>query len=165
VVSKIFEQKKSSINMSEQIDGVSFVPRRIIPSAQGEVKHLLKNTDPEFSTESLPFGEAYLSILYPGFRKDWKLHTKCLQRLYVLVGMVEFAMYDARENSPTYGKFQREMIGVDRHGILIIPPGVIATWRNVTEGNTMILNLATLPHDPEESKIIPFEEIPFQWDE
>lgn len=146
------------------IEGVSFVPRRVIPSAQGEVRHLLKCTDPEFNADTLPFGEAYASILYPGFRKDWKLHTKCVQRLFVLVGVIEFALYDGRENSSTFGQFQRELVGGDRHGLLIIPPGVYATWRNKTEGNTLILNLATLPHDPAESKIIPFEEIVFSWE-
>ncbi len=146
------------------IEGVVFVPRRVITGAQGEVRHLLKNTDAEFSLQSLPFGEAYVSILYPDLRKDWKLHSVCVNRLAVLVGTVEFAMHDMRENSSTFGQFQKEMVGVDHHGLLVIPAGVAATWRNVSAGNTMILNLATLAHDPAESKIIPFKEINFHWE-
>ena len=149
--------------MSEFIEGVSFVPRRIIPSAQGEVRHVLKNTDPEFSLDELPFGEAYISILYPDFRKDWKLHTKCVSRLAVLTGTIEFVMYDMRENSTSYRQFQRMSVGDENYGLLVIPEGVAATWRNVSPGNTMILNIATLPHDPLESKIIPFDEIQFTW--
>ena len=149
--------------MSETIEGVAFAPRRIIPSGQGEVRHVLKCTDAEFSLDQLPFGEAYLSILYPDLRKDWKLHTKSVSRLAVLQGTIEFAMYDMRETSSTYKQFQRMTVGDDHYGLLIIPDGVAATWRNVTPGNTMILNVATLPHDPAESKIIPFEEIEFVW--
>lgn len=145
------------------IDGVQFVPRRVIAGEQGEIRHLLKCTDPEFSANTLPFGEAYLSILYPGVQKGWKLHARCVQRLTVPVGMIEFAMFDRREGSSTYGVFQRECIGEDRHGMLVIPPGVCTTWRGMTEGNTMILNFSTLPHDPEESQSIPFEEIAFEW--
>lgn len=150
--------------MATNIEGVSFVPRRVIPSAQGEVRHVLKNTDPEYSIDALPFGEAYLSILFPDFRKDWKLHSRCVSRLAVLVGSIEFALYDMRETSPTCGQFDRITVGETQHGLLVIPAGVAATWRNVSEGNTMILNIATMPHDPNESKIIPFEEISFVWE-
>lgn len=149
--------------MTTNLEGVLFVPRRIIASGQGEVRHVLKNTDPEFLTDILPFGEAYLSILFPDQRKDWKLHTQSTSRLAVLLGMIEFAMYDMRESSPTYKQFQRITIGDDNYGLLVIPHGIAATWRNITSGNTMILNIATKPHDPNESKMIPFEEIPFVW--
>ncbi len=149
--------------MSESIEGVMFVPRRVIPGAQGEVRRVLKSTDPEFSVDALPFGEAYISILYPDFRKDWKLHTTCVSRLAVLQGTIEFALYDMRENSSTYRQYQRMSVGDENYGLLVIPEGVAATWRNVSPGNTMILNIATLPHDPVESKIIPFDEIEFVW--
>ena len=149
--------------MSATIEGVYFVPRRVIPSSQGEVRHVLKNTDPEFSLDALPFGEAYISILFPDLRKDWKLHTGSVSRLAVLQGTIEFVMHDMRETSPTFGQFQRETVGDQQYGLLVVPAGVAATWRNVSEGNTMILNIATLPHDPAESKIIPFEEIEFTW--
>ena len=149
--------------MSDIIEGVYLAPRRVIPSGQGEVRHVLKNTDPEFSLDALPFGEAYISILFPDLRKDWKLHTGSVSRLAVLVGTIEFVMHDMREASPTFGQFQRVTVGDQQYGLLVIPAGVAATWRNVSEGNTMILNIATMPHDPNESKIIPFEEIPFTW--
>ena len=149
--------------MSTNLEGVLFVVRRIIPSGQGEVRHVLKNTDPEFSTEVLPFGEAYVSILFPDQKKDWKLHTQSTSRLAVLSGMIEFAMYDMRESSLTYKQFQRITIGDDNYGLLVIPSGVAATWRNISSGKTMILNIATKPHDPNESKIIPFEDIEFTW--
>jgi len=146
------------------INGVSFVPRRVITGAQGEVRHLLKRTDPEFDADTLPFGEVYASIVFPDQIKDWKLHARSTSRLAVLSGVIEFALSDQREDSSTFQQLERITVGEGQYGLLVVPAGVAATWRNVSEGNTTIINISTLPHDPEESRVIPFEEIPFSWE-
>lgn len=149
--------------MATMLDGVSIAPRRVIAGAQGEVRHVLKNTDPEFSGDVLPFGEVYASVVYPGVPKDWKLHTQSTSRMSVLVGMVKFVLCDKRETSITFGQFQEVVLGERMHGLLLIPQGIAYTWKNLWTTESMILNIATHPHDPLEAKSIPLSEIPFGW--
>ena len=51
----------------------------IIPDERGEIMHMLKSSDSNFSK----FGEIYFATAYPGVVKGWHLHTQLL--LYLCI--------------------------------------------------------------------------------
>jgi len=145
-----------------QIDGVVFAPRRIIQGAQGEVKHILKSTDPEYG-EEVPFGEVYVSTVHVGVTKAWKLHTKSTSRLTVLDGSIKFVLCDKRESSSTFEQIDEIVMDASHYGLLVIPPNIAYGWQNLSEQTSVLLNVSSLPHDPEEAKQIEFGDILYDW--
>lgn len=81
-----------------------------------------------------------------GMRKEWYFHEHTLDRYMLLSGTLEIGLYDAREESSTFGVFELvtlEQPGGDRPNGVRIPPRVwhSLNWKSL-EG--MLLN-AKLP--------------------
>ncbi len=134
------------------IEGLEFHPRRVIPDARGDVLHMLRRDDEEFTG----FGEVYFSEIRPGQLKAWKLHRRMTQRFAVPVGAVRFVIHDPRPSSPTRGATVVWVVGRDAaYGLLVVPPGVWYGFQAVTETTALIVNCADLQHDPEESESVP----------
>lgn len=142
------------------IDGVVLVPLKIVGDERGRVMHVLRADDPNFKQ----FGEAYISQIYAGVTKGWKLHTRSTSNMVVPVGMVRFVLYDDREDSSTRGQFQEITIGEDDYQLLIIPPRVHYAWRNTRDTTATVLNCASELWSPDESTNLPLETHPYPWE-
>ena len=84
------------------IEGVKIVPLRQIVDERGKIMHMMKATDPHFTT----FGEIYFSCAWPGTVKAWHIHQSMTVNNAVISGRAKLVMYDAREGSPTKGVLQ-----------------------------------------------------------
>ena len=100
------------------IDGVIITPLKQILDERGKVMHMLKNSDPHFST----FGEIYFSCIYPDAIKAWHIHSKMTLNYAVPHGKIKFVLYDNREKSPTRGEIQEIFIGPDNYVLVTVPP-------------------------------------------
>jgi dTDP-4-dehydrorhamnose 3,5-epimerase len=87
----------------------------------------------------------------------------------VASGLVKFAVFDGRLNSPTYGCVNEVTMSETSPGLLIIPPYLYHGWRNIGTSEAIIINMPTemydyeapdaldLPWDPEAAaRIIPY---------
>ena len=100
---------------------VSIYPLKQIRVSKGDVYHALKSTDLGY----VGFGETYFSWIEYGEVKGWKRHNRMTLNLVVPVGMVKFIIYDDREGSMTYGKFEEVTLSPDsRYYRLTIAPGL-----------------------------------------
>lgn len=144
------------------IKGVIFEERKVIKGESGEVKHLLKSTDVLFSSD-LPFGEAYVSTIFPNVLKAWKLHTISTSRIACILGSVKFVLCDLRDDSPTKNIIDEIEIGENHYGILCIPNGIAYGWKNSSEANSILINISTHPHHPDDAKNLPENAIEYDW--
>lgn len=146
----------------ELLQGVKLIPLKVIPTEGGPVLHMLRCDSPLFKG----FGEVYFSELLPGAVKAWKRHTLQTQHLSVPVGQALFVLYDARENSPSFGRYQEIPLGrPDNYRLLVIPPLVWYGFACAGGTPALVANCADLPHSPGESERIAVDDpgIPYRW--
>lgn len=122
--------------------GALIFPLKIISHPKGDIMHALKNTD--FSYRG--FGEVYFSKIYGGQIKGWKLHTKMEMNFVVPSGSIKFYLRDSES-----GKIETVIIGNNDYKRLFIPSNVWVAFEGVCEGENLLMNLASIPHDPNES--------------
>jgi dTDP-4-dehydrorhamnose 3,5-epimerase len=126
-----------------------------IPVLGGDVLHALKRTDDGF----LDFGEAYFSMVEFGAVKAWKLHRRMTLNLVVPVGEVRFVFF-AED-----GKTRREdTIGISNYARLTVPPGIWFGFQGLEAPFSLILNVADIPHEPDEVERKPLEGFDYRWE-
>jgi dTDP-4-dehydrorhamnose 3,5-epimerase len=134
----------------------------IIPGGLGEVRHILKMSDIDFSN----FGEAYFSSVSQFAVKGWKRHNQMISNLVVPVGKVQFVVYDNRPGSPIFQKPVEFFLSGENYKRLTIPPGIWFAFKGINEGLNLILNISSIEHDPLECDHLPIQDqlIPFSFE-
>ena len=96
--------------------------------------------------------------------KAWKRHREMVLNLIVPVGMITFVLYDDRQDSSTYGSFQEIILSQENYCRLTVPPMVWLGFKGVMEGaNSMLLNIANIPHDPDEVDRLELDVLKYNW--
>jgi dTDP-4-dehydrorhamnose 3,5-epimerase len=142
-----------------RIHGLLLHELKIIPGALGSVLHALKVTDEGF----VDFGEVYFSTVNRNAVKGWKKHQRMTLNLVVPVGEIQFVIFDDRPESKTKGVIDQLTLSRKNYGRLTVPPGVWVAFKGLGDPDSMLMNLASIPHDPTEAINIPInsEIIPF----
>ncbi|MDQ1339849.1 MAG: hypothetical protein QG567_1004 [Campylobacterota bacterium] len=135
------------------MDGVVLTPLKQIHHPKGDIFHGMKKSDDGFDG----FGEAYFSTINQDDIKGWKKHTKMTLNLIVPVGEIEFVVYD--ENTK---KFLSVKLSHKNYQRLTVMPNLWMAFRGVGKYN-MLLNLASIEHNPNEAINIEIEEIKYEW--
>ncbi|RXJ69004.1 dTDP-4-dehydrorhamnose 3,5-epimerase [Halarcobacter ebronensis] len=135
------------------MDGVILTPLKQIFNPKGDVFHGMKKSDQGFNG----FGEAYFSTIHQGDIKGWKKHTSMTLNLVVPFGEVEFVLYN--EDSKEFFNIKLSQKNYQR---LTVKPNLWMAFRGVGENN-MLLNIASIEHDPSEAINISLEEIAYEW--
>ena len=142
-----------------------------------EIKQLTKHADERGYLMELmrcddaifrKFGQAYVSLNYPGVVRGWHYHKKQDDYFAVVKGMVKVALYDAREGSPTQGQVNEFFLGEQNNILLKIPVGVMHGYKTVSTEPSLLVNFPTEPYDPQEPDEyrLPWDtdEISYDWD-
>ena len=147
--------------VTELINGVFFTPITPITTVGGKVMHAIKGMD-----ESMPaFGECYFSTCDNNSPKTWKKHSRMICNLFVPVGAVKFVFYDDRADSADKNKIVEFIASAENYGRLVINPGVWFGFAGVSDKENVILNVANILHDPNESQRLEpnTTAIPYEW--
>ncbi len=120
---------------------------------RGNVFHALKKSELTFAG----FGEAYFSTIYKNDIKGWRRHNEMTLNLIVPVGEIEFVIYNDFTN-----EFFTTKLSLNNYQRLTIKPGLWVAFKGIEESN-LLLNLASIEHDPAESDLIPINEIQYEW--
>lgn len=129
------------------IEGVILTRLKIIPGDLGDVLHAMKQVDSSFCG----FGEVYFSTVKKGAVKAWKRHHEMTLNLVVPCGEILFALYDDRQESSTYKEIFEVNLSRSNYMRLTVPPMVWTGFKGLGDGLNMLLNIANIPHDPQES--------------
>lgn len=136
------------------LSDILITPLAQIAAPGGPVLHAIKDTDPGFQY----FGEAYFSIVNPKAIKAWKRHKRMVMNLIVPVGQIKIVFC-----SDDLKKFRVEKIGADRYARITVPPGVFFGFQSLSTENSLILNIASLSHQPTEVERLDISCIKFDW--
>lgn len=90
-----------------------------------------------------PVVHSYVFTIRVGTLKGWGVHREKTDRYCLVSGETMTVLYDARTQSPTYGRVQEVPLSPEGVRMVLIPPGVYHLSVNVAPVETVLLNLPT----------------------
>ncbi len=138
----------------ELMPGVVVQPLKVLRAEAGNVMHVLKHSDNIMDS----FGEVYVSTIHHSSIKGWKKHKKMISNLVVPQGAVSFVFYDDRADSPTNGQFREVTLSPSDYNRVTVYPGVWMAFKGLGLGESIVINCASIEHDPNEADSEPIEE-------
>jgi len=145
------------------IHGVRTRKLRLIPDERGFLMELLRSDWEEFQK----FGQVYVTAVYPGVVKGWHYHKVQTDYFICIAGMAKVVLYDAREDSPTYGEVNEFFMGTLNPMLLVIPPGVMHGFKGISQEMALIVNVPTELYrydQPDEYRLPAHtDQIPYDW--
>ena len=145
------------------IDGVKTKKLRVIPDERGWLMEILRNDDEIYNE----FGQVYITTAYPEVIKAWHLHKKQTDNFTCIHGMMKVALYDAREDSPTYKELNEFFIGEKNPMLISVPPYVYHGFKGIGTETAYFISVPTLPfnyQEPDEYRLpADTKEIPYDW--
>ena len=140
-----------------KLTDILVTPLSRIDTTDGDVLHAMKQKDAGYDG----FGEAYFSWVSTGAIKAWKRHTQMTMNVVVPVGQVRFVFCCV--NADGIEEFRVEEIGVDRFVRITVPPGIWFGFQGLHTPQSLLLNIANIPHDPNEVKRLALTDINYDW--
>ena len=134
------------------MDRIILTPLKQIFHPKGDIYHAMKKSDAGF----FGFGEAYFSTVLAGEIKGWKKHTAMTLNLVVPAGEIEFVVYDGKE-------FRVISLSQNNYQRLTIPPEYWVAFKGIGEETNLLLNLASIEHNPSEAVNVELQEIDYGW--
>ena len=145
------------------IDGVKTKKLRVIPDERGRLMEILRSDDSLFEK----FGQVYMTTTYPGVVKAWHKHLKQTDNVACIRGLIKLALYDPRQDSPTYKEVNQFYIGVHNPLLVQIPANIYHGWMCVSQEEAIIINIPTEVYNyeqPDEQRLDPHNnDIPYDW--
>ncbi|MEN4044808.1 WxcM-like domain-containing protein [Sulfurimonas sp. NWX367] len=135
------------------MDGVILTPLKQIYNPKGDIFHAMKKSDEGFDG----FGEAYFSTIYLNDIKGWKKHTQMTLNLVVVVGEIEFVVYDEINK-----EFFSVKLSQKNYQRLTVKPNLWMAFKGLSK-SSMLLNIASIEHNPDEAINLDINEINYEW--
>jgi len=133
-------------------------PLQRIETVGGDVLHALKSSDMNYAG----FGEAYFSWISGGAIKAWKRHLRMTMNIVVPVGNVKF-VFRCVDLQTGVQSFRVEEIGEKNYVRLTVPPGIWFGFQGLDNSQSLVLNIASIPHDPDEVERLSMADCNFRW--
>jgi dTDP-4-dehydrorhamnose 3,5-epimerase len=121
-----------------EIEGVVWRPLAIFSDHRGWLAEIFRQD--ELAPELLP-AMAYLSVTRPGEKRGPHAHREQTD-YFCFPGPGDFrvVLWDNRPESPTYGLRQELVLGESQPGLVLVPPGVVHGYINITEREGVVFN-------------------------
>lgn len=143
------------------IEGLILHDEKQITVPKGNIFHAIKSNSDGYCG----FGEAYFSQIEQGAIKGWKRHNRYTLNIVVPVGTIRFVVYDDREGSSTYGKFEEIILSANNnYKRMTVAPGLWMAFQGVGEGISMLMDVIPGIHTEEESSRKELNSITYSWD-
>ena len=142
------------------INGVILTPLKKISHPKGDILHGMKESDVGYAG----FGEAYFSTINFGEIKGWNRHKIMVLNLVVPMGEVTFVIYNDRGNSSSKDNFFRVTLSPSNYQRLTIPPGLWVAFKGDGDKANLVLNVASIEHDPNETDRLGLDQVNYNWE-
>lgn len=131
-------QSPPSTFTAGEIDGVVIAKLSQHTDSRGWLVELFRSD--ELPAESRP-AMAYVSETNPGVARGPHEHVDQTD-YFAFVGPGQFKLYlwDARRDSATFGRCQTLEVGETNRASVIVPPGVVHAYRNISAGPGWVFN-------------------------
>lgn len=145
------------------IDGVRIKKLKVIPDERGRLMEILRSDEEIFQR----FGQVYMTTAYPGVVKAWHYHRKQDDHFTCIAGTMRLALYDSREDSPTYKEVNDFIINLDNPILVKIPKLVYHGFKCISDKEAVVINVPTMTYNyekPDEHRVDAFDnDIPYDW--
>lgn len=153
------------------ISGVVLKELKTHPDDRGFFRELIRHTDPFFSEG---FAQWSHSKMAKNTVKAWHYHHLQVDWWYVPFGLVQVALYDAREESPTYRMKMEFYLGESDSSVktpapvlstvIKIPQGVLHGCKVLTE-SAHLFYITSMTYNPDDEGRYPFDSdiVPHCW--
>ncbi len=121
-----------------EIDGVEILPLAKHEDARGWLCEVFRSDQ---LAEDLTPAMGYISVTHAGAVRGPHAHTQqtdCFA--FIATGLFELRLWDNREASPTRGHRVTSTVGEANPTLVVIPPGVIHGYRNISDTDGIVLN-------------------------
>lgn len=150
----------------ELIEGVRLATLRLWPDDRGyflEVARLGTSLASGFPPESTQVSAA---LSYPGTIKAFHYHAYQTDLWIPCQGMLQVALADLREGSPTFGRRNTIYVGTLRPWQVLIPPGIAHGYKVIGELPAMLVYLTDRHYDPSDEGRLPHDsrELAYDWE-
>jgi dTDP-4-dehydrorhamnose 3,5-epimerase len=165
--------KQSAVNAAGKsraasVPGVEFRPTRPVPHDHGVVTEIARAS---WNIIKAPITQVHQTTTLPGRVRAWSIHQKGTDRLFVVSGLIKFAVFDGRQDSKTFGSVTEMIVSEKNPGLLIIEPCLYHGWKNIGAGEAVVINMPNEMYDYEapDAFTLPWESetaqriIPYQW--
>jgi len=132
--------------------GVKLNPLKIISHPKGDILHAVKSSSKDFEK----FGEAYFSKVNYKEIKGWKKHTEMTLNFVVPSGKIKFVVFNGSD-------FFTETISEENYKRLTIKPNLWVAFQGLSKDTNLVLNIASIEHDPNESINADLHKIIYDW--
>jgi dTDP-4-dehydrorhamnose 3,5-epimerase len=140
------------------IAGVRVTPITLWPDDRGyflEVMRLAKDAPVAQVSAALSYPGTIKAFHYHQFQTDWWTPT---------AGMLQTALVDLRQDSPTFGARNTLYVGALRPWQILIPPGVAHGYKVIGTEPAVLVYLTDRTYDPEDEGRLPHNHSGIQYD-
>jgi len=145
------------------IEGVKIKKLKAIPDQRGRLMEILRSDDEIFEK----FGQVYMTTVKAGVVKAWHYHKIQRDNFCCVKGKIRIGLYDARNDSSTFGKTMDITVSLEDPKLVSIPPNVYHGFEGVADGESIVVNTPTELYNhakPDEYRVDAFKnDIPFDW--
>ena len=129
-----------------KIHDVNITPLKIISDERGKVMHMLRSDNKIFKS----FGEIYFSTIFHKAIKGWHLHKESFWNYVCVKGEVKLVLFDDRKNSQSKNVYQEIILSTSNYSLVTIPPNIWNGFKGLDQGESIIANCLTMPHNEKE---------------
>lgn len=152
-------------NIRRQIDGL--IIRRAVPH-EDERGEIVEVFNPAWGVHPDPLVYVYQGTIRPGAAKGWIVHRQNEDRLFMSRGVMQWAFYDDRPDSPTYRMLNTFVFSERNRALVIIPKGVFHAVKNIGQEEAVFVNMPSVAYnhaDPDKFRLpLKNDLIPFAFD-
>ena len=120
------------------IDGVSWLEMKNVLREGG---HLTEVYRADWKLDDASVEQVFQTRFAAGGISAWHAHAHTRDRLFVAFGTMRIVLYDARADSPSFGRVNEFQLGTLRPGVVSIPPRVWHGVENLSDEPALLLNL------------------------
>jgi dTDP-4-dehydrorhamnose 3,5-epimerase len=153
----------SGESLKPQIAGLIIRRAPPIEDERGEVVEVF---NPAWGVHPDPLVFVYQATIRPGAIKGWIVHRVNEDRLFMSRGVMRWAFYDDRVDSPTHGMLNTFVFTERNRALVIIPKGVYHAVKNIGQDEAVFVNMPSTPYNhadpdkyrlPLKNNLIPFD--------
>lgn len=152
--------------LDPRIDGLLI--RRLTPQ-EDERGELIEMYREDWGLHPAPVTQVYQAMVRPGAIKGWVMHKKQEDRIYICRGVLRWAFFDDRDDSPTSRMLNVFTFSDRTRALIVTPRGVWHAVKNIGQEEAVFINMPTRAYDyadPDKFRLpIKNDLIPFAFDD
>ena len=146
------------------IEGVVITPLKRVVNPRGHLMEVQRADDAHYPG----FGQAYVTMTFPGVVKAWYRHHRQIDQIALVKGEILLVLFDSRSESPTCNRLAVIRTREDSPRLIQIPPGIWHGFQAAGSEPSFLLHLNSIAfnfENTDEDRIADDDpRIPYRWE-